>query len=170
MAEVTTRLVLLYHGAKEGRGAWFNASHRASLKKAATEPNYALVEVEQPILDQLDPNMPEGKMTADGRPDELPVMLRSSFERLLQLVEARQAAKPAGSEGKPPLPAPWSDIRVGSIVLASESKEDGWHECVVSAIEGNGEVLLLRWRDYPDFDYFKKPITRVGLLPPTGLR
>ena len=45
------------------------------------------------------------------------------------------------------LPKTWDDIKVGSEVIAFESAEDGWWEAIVTEI--TGEMLTLRWRDYP---------------------
>lgn len=173
MAEVIKRLVLLYHGAKEGRAAWFDLAHRAALTKAAAEPDYALVEAEQALLDELDPNMAQGHLTNEGKPDKLPVMLRTNFERLLGLAERAKppgAGEAATKGGALAAASPWTDIVVGSIVLASDSKEDGWFECVVAGVEGDGQTLHLRWRDFPEYPHFTKPISRVGLLPRSGLR
>ena len=52
-----------------------------------------------------------------------------------------------GSTESQPLPKTWDDIKVGSEVIAFESAEDGWWEAIVTEI--NGEMLTLRWRDYP---------------------
>ena len=54
-------------------------------------------------------------------------------------VAAGQPAKPGG-KGAPAVPATpavpeaWTKLRVGSIVLASDDKEDGWWEAVVVAV------------------------------------
>ena len=64
----------------------------------------------------------------------------------------------------PPLPRTWDDIRVGSVVIGHESSEDGWWEAIVTEIRG--DLLTLRWRDYPK----QLPVTRnrrdVALLFP----
>ena len=52
-----------------------------------------------------------------------------------------------GSTESQPLPKTWDDIKVGSEVIAFESAEDGWWEAIVTEI--TGEMLTLRWRDYP---------------------
>jgi hypothetical protein len=52
-----------------------------------------------------------------------------------------------GSTETQSLPKTWDDINVGSEVIAFESSEDGWWEAIVTEI--NGEMLTLRWRDYP---------------------
>ena len=74
-----------------------------------------------------------------------------------------------GGEGQPPhLPATLVDIGPGSIVLATEGPEEGWFEAVVVTVEG--EMLKLRWRDYPGTAAFSKRLTQVALLPPDGDR
>lgn len=167
MTEVAKRLVLMNHAGSEGRAAWFSAIHRPALSRAAGEPGFSLIEVEKALLDEVDPNMAEGRLTG-GRPDTLPVMLRAGFDRLLALAEQMAAAGTPGAVSKPS--SPWDAIVVGSVILASESKDDGWHECVVLAVNVSKQSLTLRWRDYPDYEPFSKPISRVGLLPNSGLR
>ena len=53
----------------------------------------------------------------------------------------------AGTAASPPLPKSWSEIRVGSLVIAHEGVEEGWWEAVVTEVRD--DVLTLRWRDYP---------------------
>ena len=48
---------------------------------------------------------------------------------------------------RPPLPKSWSEIRVGSLVIAHEGVTEGWWEATVTEIRD--DVLTLRWRDYP---------------------
>src|SRR5215207_10570047 len=52
-------------------------------------------------------------------------------------------------------PESWEAIRVGDLVIAHESPEDGWWEAIVVAVEN--DQLLLRWRDYP-----RQPCVRRG--------
>jgi hypothetical protein len=53
-----------------------------------------------------------------------------------------------GSKGSPPnLPRNWDEIAPGHLVIAHESNEDGWWEAIV--LECDGDMLTLRWRDYP---------------------
>ena len=65
-----------------------------------------------------------------------------------------QTGTTAASSGKgtpstsPPLPKTWSEIQVGSLVIAQEgTAEEGWWEAVVTEVRD--DVLTLRWRDYP---------------------
>ena len=112
------------------------------------------------------PDVPAGKLGAGGKPEPLPLVLPGSFQRLLELAKVGGLLKgttpPTGPAGN--LPAPWSNLAVGMTVLASDEIEGGWWECVVLAI--NGTDVQLRWRDYPDLEYFAKPVTNVGLMSP----
>lgn len=163
MPEPAKRLVLLYHGAKEGRGAWFDPINRPAVTQAAETPHHALIEITQVQLDQVDPNLSAGVLGPDGKPAPLPVMLRASFERLLAMAEP-------GKPGAKPVPRPWSELVVGSVVLASDKREEGWWECVVTGIGPDRTTVRLKWRDYPDLGEFTKPVSRVGLMPHSGRR
>jgi hypothetical protein len=69
------------------------------------------------------------------------------------------AAAPAAS---PPLPKSWSEIRVGSLVIAHEGPVDGWWEAVVTEV--HADVLTLRWRDYPRMAAITRNRKEVALL------
>ena len=67
---------------------------------------------------------------------------------------ASQPGTAAVSSGKgapltsPPPPKTWSEIQLGSLVIAQEDDiEDGWWEAVVTEVRD--DALTLRWRDYP---------------------
>jgi hypothetical protein len=63
-------------------------------------------------------------------------------------------------------PASWEAIRVGDLVIAHESPEDGWWEAIVVAVEN--DQLLLRWRDYPRQPCVRRGRFEVALLPPVA--
>lgn len=186
MHDTTKRLVLLDTRTKEGRGAWFDLSHWAALAKVAGELGHLLVEVDTAKLDQLAPDLPAGKVNPHGKPDTLPVVPQAVIERLAALVAPSQpdgtAAPPVNTKtnappavslakaAEPTVPIPWSQVATGSVVLASDVQDDGWWECIVEAVEAEGDTLVLRWRDFPGLDTFRKPLARVGILPQSGLR
>jgi hypothetical protein len=64
-------------------------------------------------------------------------------------------------------PASWDDIAKDSLVLAQADSADlGWWPCVVQSAEG--EMLTLRWRDFPRDQKIKRHRTAVALVrPPT---
>src|SRR5215207_5292167 len=63
-------------------------------------------------------------------------------------------------------PESWEAIRVGDLVIAHESPEDGWWEAIVVAVEN--DQLLLRWRDYPRQPCVRRGRFEVALLPPVA--
>ena len=60
---------------------------------------------------------------------------------------AKTVAAAAAPAASPPLPKSWSEVRVGSLVIAHEGPVDGWWEAVVTEV--HADILTLRWRDYP---------------------
>jgi hypothetical protein len=60
-------------------------------------------------------------------------------------------------------PESWEAIRVGDLVIAHESPEDGWWEAIVVAVEN--DQLLLCWRDYPRQPCVRRGRFDVALLP-----
>jgi hypothetical protein len=63
-------------------------------------------------------------------------------------------------------PESWEAIRVGDLVIAHESPEDGWWEAIVVAVEN--DQLLLRWRDYSRQPCVRRGRIDVALLPPVA--
>jgi len=173
------RLVLLGTGvADEPLGAWFEAVQAADLGLAAAQGGAHLVEVEAGWLQALDPLVAMGQLLGPGRPSTLPPMRRATYDALRALPGmVAHAPAPAGGA-----PAPGSaraarqvlqtskrTLRIGSIVLASTDVTDGWFEAEIVAMRPGGE-LQLRWRDYPGFDPFTKPLAAVAVPPAGGLR
>jgi hypothetical protein len=60
----------------------------------------------------------------------------------------------------------WSKITVGSVVIAPEADrtENGWWEAVVT--EKRGQVLTVRWRDFPRQRPVTRKISEVALAHP----
>ena len=73
------------------------------------------------------------------------------------------ATSPAVQAGHPQ-PKTWGDIKVGSLVIAHESHDDGWWEAIVTEV--TGDVLTLRWRDYPRQPVVARTRDQVALLFP----
>jgi len=64
-----------------------------------------------------------------------------------------------------PLPKTWADIQVGSLVIAQEASEEwGWWEAVVTEV--HGDLLTLRFRDYPKQSAIKRNRKALALLFP----
>ena len=88
-----------------------------------------------------------------------PAVQREIFDTLCELAGPIGAASPleitASKDEATPRPASWQAIKVGSLVIAHESPDDGWWEAIVVAIEK--DQLVLRWRDYA-----RQPCVRRG--------
>ncbi len=64
-------------------------------------------------------------------------------------------------------PATWDDIAVGHLVIAHESAFDGWWEAIVLARDG--DMLTLKWRDYPRQQNVVRHAATVALLKPAPI-
>ena len=159
MNDTAKRLVVIDATNGTARGAWFDLVQRPAVTKAFAGTAVTVLEVDTTVLDQVDPDFPTGRLAGAVRPT-LPVIQRTAYERLAAL-----AAPAAGVA-----PDPMAGIRPGSIVLASVDVADGWWEAVVMRVEHNGATLTLKWRDFPEYDEFTKPLTRVALPPAGGVR
>lgn len=149
------------------RGAWFDQAVREPLAKALADTAAVLIEVDGPKLDQIDADFPQGKVAQSGKP-ALPMIKRAVYDRLAALTRPLPAAEaPPAPSSKPD---PFANLKPGSFVLASDSKDDGWWEATVVRVEQNGATLRLKWRDFPEYDEFSKPLTRVAIPPANGLR
>ncbi len=61
-------------------------------------------------------------------------------------------------------PCDWDDISIGHLVIANEGAEQGWWEAIVIAREG--DMLTMRWRDYPKQPKFVQHRSVVAPLNP----
>ena len=97
---------------------------------------------------------PVGKIYASGH-GFVPPVRTAIYARLLQF------ADPA-----PGLPATWDDIDVGHLVIARDEPNAGWWEAIVTATDG--DMLTVRWRDYPKQVPAVLHRTALALLKPTA--
>jgi hypothetical protein len=116
---------------------------------------------------------PEGAADLAHRPDDFSV---DSMQALVAMLDepngvASKPAKAGEPAAPPPAPTPtvsprprtWDEIGIGSLVLATVGVEDGWWESVVLGV--NGEMLTLKWRDFPGERTFVRRRTELALLP-----
>jgi hypothetical protein len=71
-----------------------------------------------------------------------------------------QAPEPKAQD----LPRSWDDVAPGHLVIARETLECGWWEAVV--IERNGDLVTVRYRDYPVFPPQVRHRSVVALISP----
>ena len=113
-------------------------AHQADLAtKAASLMQLRLLKIDSPELAQFAAQLPVGKIYASGH-GFVPQVRTAIYDRLSQFADPALA---------PGLPATWDDIDVGHLVIARDELAAGWWEAIVVARDG--DMLTLKWRDYP---------------------
>src|SRR3984957_750483 len=141
------------------KGARFGKDHAELAIKAASQLQLRVLAGNDPKVADLATQLPVGRVHATGR-TFVPFIRRDLYDKLVAASpngNAHPTSPPAGgssgAEGAEPpgstpnLPESWEKIGIGDLVIAQESREDGWYAAIV--IEANGDMLTLRWRDYP---------------------
>ena len=140
------------------KGARFGKEHASLAMKAATQLQLQVLASNDPKIAEIAARLPVGRVHATGR-TFVPFIRRDLYDKLVAAAangNAHPTSPPNGSSGAsgstpggsaPRLPQNWQAIGLGDLVLASQSREDGWYEAIV--VEANGDMFTLRWRDYP---------------------
>jgi hypothetical protein len=167
------------------RAARFNGEHTDLAARAAGLMNLTICYVNSSELAMIAQQLPVGRIHANGR-GLVPNVRRDLYD---QLIAASAAATQSGSDnqgtGKPAdnptetpnpdaaSPAPniaqgyprdWDDINVGHLVIAQEDAVSGWWAAIV--VDRAGDMLTMRWRDFPGYPRFVQHRTAVALLKP----
>ena len=128
-----------------------------------------------PKVAEIAARLPVGRVHATGR-TFVPFIRHDLYDKLVAAAangNAHPTSPPNGSSGAsgstpggsaPHLPRNWREIGVGDLVVANEGREEGWYEAIV--VEANGDMLTLRWRDYPRERRIVRHRLRLGLLYP----
>jgi hypothetical protein len=158
------------------KGARFGKDHADLAIKAASQLQLRVLASNDPKLADLATQLPLGRIHATGR-TFVPFIRRDLYDKLIAAAPngtshptspaASGSSGAAGSKpsGSPPnLPRNWQEIGVGDLVVAQQSRDDGWYEAIV--IEAAGDMLTVRWRDYPRERQIVRHRLRLGLLYP----
>jgi hypothetical protein len=159
------------------KGARFGREHARLAIKAAAQLQLNVLASNDPRVAEIAARLPVGRVHATGR-TFVPFIRRDLYDGLVAAGGNGNSASPVrltGSQvggaatasppsGNPNLPRNWQEIGLGDQVVAQEDPEDGWYEAIV--IEVNGDMLTLRWRDYPRLRQIVRHRLRVGLLYP----
>jgi hypothetical protein len=97
----------------------------------------------------------------------VPNIRRDLYGKLTGVLGVESGLPAAPGEPEVPLssglPRNWDELAPGHLVIAKEARhEDGWWEAIV--LERNGDMLTLRWRDYPTQPKVMRHRTAVALL------
>lgn len=176
----------------KAHAAWLAEDNAEAGAAAAEVMGMFALPVEDDAVQALARQVPQGKIFASGRAF-VPFVKASLYDALAahlpedQREAARQPVRASGgkvssnsyavasgaADGRRPGPASvqhdfpedWSKIKVGSVVLASEGREDGWYEAdVIEALPDNR--YKLRWHDSPDLPTFERSLMEIALLHP----
>ena len=158
------------------KGARFGKDHADLAIKAAAQLQLRVVVSNDPKVAELVTRLPVGRVHATGR-TFVPFIRRDLYDKLVAAAPngtthptsppASGSSGAAGSKpsGSPPnLPKTWQEIGLGDLVVAQEGPEDGWYEAIVAEVKG--DMLTLRWRDYPRERQVVRHRHRLGLLYP----
>jgi hypothetical protein len=147
------------------RAARFSAQQPDLLAKAAEAMRLRLVEVEaaNEELAEVAAKLPAGRLHATGK-GMVPYIKGELYYELLPAALGglwpQQNPDPAAED----LPRSWDEVAPGHVVIARETLEFGWWEAVV--IERNGDLVTLRYRDYPHFPPQVRHRSFVALISP----
>ncbi|HEX4549402.1 hypothetical protein, partial [Pseudomonas sp.] len=148
--------------------ARFSAEDRELLAKAAEAMRLRLFEVTDEDLAEMAAKLPAGRLHASGGGLVPYIKGKLYFELLYETMGEpefwpQQPPEPKAQD----LPRSWDDVAPGHLVIARETLECGWWEAVV--IERNGDLVTVRYRDYPDFPPQVRHRSVVALIsPPTA--
>jgi hypothetical protein len=78
------------------------------------------------------------------------------------------SSKPGSAGGAADLPQDWAHIKVGSLVLATEDRTEGYFECIVVEAKPS-DMFTLKWRDFPDLETIVRHRSNVALLFPSKI-
>jgi hypothetical protein len=145
----------------------FPEAKSSVVKKAAKQLRLKAVRLSAKQLAALGTEIPPGRLYANRR-SIIPTVKRDVHEKLIQFAKSvGGAGEDRGSSGNQSMPPPagfpqdWASIAPGHQVIVQCSLPDGWWECIV--IKREGEMLTVRYRDYPKEDPFTVHYGAVAL-------
>jgi hypothetical protein len=164
-AASTPLMVLGYDEDQKPRGARFQGADGNPVAKAAQLMNLKVYEATTEELAALAKKLPVGRLYSNGK-GFVPNIRQNLYSQIIVAPEPRAAV--GKDEDQPPvasgLPRSWDEIAPGHLVIAQETLEYGWWEAIV--IERNGDMLTLRFRDFPKLPKFSRHRAAVALISP----
>jgi len=160
-------IVLGYDDQQKPRGARFDQDKPDLVTKAAELIGLKVYDTSNPDVAAIAKKLPVGRLYANGR-GFVPNIRQTLYSDII----AALAGTPEASRGKAEdlpivasgLPKTWDDIGPGHLVIAQERHENGWWEAI--CIKRDGDMLTLRFRDYPKLPKFARHKTAVALICP----
>ena len=165
------------------RGARFPQGLKDNIAAAAIDMKFNLVHDHSAEFTALGMKLPVGRIYGSGK-SFIPPIRRDLYDKL----KAAQSRPTERIEGGVPitieshkigetvsgaelgipiannLPRDWQSIEPGNLIIAQSSHVEGWWEAIVT--ERAGDILKLRWRDYPDEGTVQRHVGTVALINP----
>jgi hypothetical protein len=134
--------------------------------KAAKAMGLTVCTAASPDVAELAKKLPTGRLYSTGR-GSVPAVGRGLYDKLIEQLKLTGQPVPEPTDiavpGAPGLPASWDKIEVGHMVIAAEGQP--WYAAIVVARDG--DMLTLKWRDYPQERNAIRHASAVALLKPT---
>ena len=147
------------------QAARFPASQADLATKAAKAMNLMVGKAEGAALAELAGKLPTGRLYATGR-GFVPPVRRNLYDKLVEQLKLAGQQVPGPTDVSVPpapgLPASWDKIEVGQMVIAAEGLP--WFAAIVVARDG--DMLTLKWRDYPQEAHAIRHASAVALMKP----
>jgi hypothetical protein len=154
-----------YAKPRAARFSAFSAEDTAMLAKAAASLHVRLVEVTNPDLAEVAPKLPAGRLHANGK--GLVPYIKGPLYLDLIAANLPDVDPPASPDPTPQeIPGSWDEIGPGHVVIAKETSECGWWDAVV--IERTGDLVTVRYRDYPDCPTMIRHRSAIALISPAA--
>ncbi len=151
------------------KGARFGKQHAGLAIKAATQLQLNVLASSDPNVAAVAARLPVGRVHATGR-TFVPFIRRDLYEKLLAADAGTPSKGSSGASGstpggsRPNLPRSWQEIGLGDLVVANLDRWEGWYEAIMVHVDG--DMLTLRWRDYPRERKIVRHRLRLGLRYP----
>ena len=179
-ADAAELIVLGRDASGKSHASWFDTEEAPLAKKAAGLMGMATMRVASADIRKLADRLPHGKVFASGKAfvpfvkgelytsllDHLDVAEKDRLASLQMEKETTAAASTEGTVTTDELPADWSKLKVGSLVVAWESKDNGWWLAKVVTVNTD-DLYTLSWHEYPDLATFIRKRKFIALLHPS---
>ena len=173
-ARLSAAASIIVFGLDKGRklrAGWFTKDHADLAMKAAAANGFSVLKIADEVHRNFAAKLRAGKVHATGD-GLLPVVGRQVFAQIeaaagvdLSNTKKSKASGVLGDIVYRGIPRTWDEIDVGHLVIAQESLKDGWYEAIV--IARDGDRLRVRWRDFPKYAAFERPLIAIALPCPT---
>ena len=161
-------IVLGRDEAGKPQAARFPASQLDLATKAAKAMKLVVGKADGTALAELADKLPTGRLYATGR-GFVPPVRQNLYDKIVEQLKLAGQPVPADApsaagQPAPGLPTTWDDIAVGHMVIAHEGAREPWWAATVVARDG--EMLTLKWRDFPQEPNVVRHAEAVALLKP----